>query len=64
MTKKQNNDKTFSITMNKEHLSQSLQAYFRSYGYLNNDEEYFDVTSLFFLEEDNMIEVKGDVSVG
>lgn len=55
--------KTFAITMNKEHLSQSLQTYLRTYGYLAGDDDYFDVSTVTFLK-DGMVEVKGNVNNG
>jgi hypothetical protein len=63
MTKLHVNE-TFSIEMNKEHLSQSLQQYLRTYGYLKDDDCYFDVTQVNFLKGGDKVEIKGDVNVG
>lgn len=58
---KKSTDKIFSIEMNKDHLSQSLQQYLRTFGYLTEDDEYFDVSSVKFLAG-NMVEVTGGVN--
>ena len=57
-------NKTFSIEMNKEHLSQALQQYFNVYGYLKDDDTFFDVTQVNFLKGGDKVEIKGDVNVG
>ena len=53
-------DTSLEITMNKEHLSQSLQQYFRQYGYLKEDGQYYEVDNVVFLSNDG-VKVSGRV---